>query len=77
MGTRHGESDRLTDGATVRSVFHRDGMTRPHGGHCDCNSGWESGRNDLWRPRRIRFSPPKNRAVARFPPRACRYYFFR
>ena len=72
VGAGHGESHRLADRAAVSSVFHRDGMTWSDGGHREGDWGWTSGRNDVWRPRRIRRPPTYHRAVTRLPHEPCR-----
>ena len=48
----------LTDRASVDTVLHRDGVTRPHRGNRYRDRGRGSGRNDRGRRRRIRLAPP-------------------
>ena len=67
MRAWHEHSHRLADRAAVDTIFHRDGMTLPHGGDRDCDGGWESGRNNCWRHRGICIAPSQHRAVTCAP----------
>ncbi len=57
----------LADRASVDTVLHSDSVTRPHRGDRHRDGGCYSGRNDWWRPRRIRVAPPQYRAVTGAP----------